>query len=606
MRLTVVVAAVALHAVLDLGKLPDGHSGEIGDGLVILLFQPEPDGVRAGLGEAGLVGAVCAVLGAGVGRSHALGGKIRRNRVRIAIVVAAVVADTVLNLQRGDCKHCTAQYGAVVFLFNFEPDGVCACIGERGQRFCVCAVPGGGVGHGDSLGGDLQTDGVRLAIVGNFVAGGGELNLRRDDYHRCGADDSFAILLLQLEPDSVFACVGEAGQRFCVSAVLGAGVGRGHALGGHAERNRMRVSVIHARVVADAVLDLLRGFDDAEAVADVCAIHFALAGDFHGVAARSAGCIPGAGVSIPEDDRPLLDPVVGQVKLHGLPGVGIAALQSGTDLIADVDLRDLHRHGALYGRVILLFKNVIDDVLADIGDAGVRSAVRAVIDGVAHADSLGDNVHRDGMRLAVVFYNEAVDAVVDLRFGDRHGRAALHVGVEGGGDQVAHGVASGHGERGVGAAVCAVHGIGVAHVAARCGDIDRDAMRLAIVCAAVAAGAVFDLRCTVQRIVPSGERGCIRRVRFNRCILRARKSRIADGGIRGSCTVPLRRIRFNRCVLRRRKALAVYGRSEAAGNGRTAFLGQYIQVEHGQELAQRQHDYTNPFESLFHNLILQS
>ena len=257
---------------------------------------------------------------------------------------------------------------------------------------------------------------------------------------------------------------------------------------------------------------------------------------------------------------------------------------------------------------MLPFDPVGNPVVARIGEFRIDDAVfstRGI--GIVHRRvRRGGDVYRDRVRLAVIEAVEVAGAVADFPLHDRHGRAALHVGVEGGGDQVAHGVASGHGERGVGAAVCAVHGIGVAHAAARCGDIDRDAMRLAIVCAAVAAGAVFDLRCTVQRIVPSGERGCIRRVRFNRCILRARKSRIADGGIRGCSAVPLRRIRFNRCVLRRRKALAVYGRSEAAGNGRTAFLGQYIQVEHGQELAQRQHDYANPFESLFHNLILQS
>ena len=314
----------------------------------------------------------------------------------------------------------------------------------------------------------------------------------------------------------------------------------------------MRRAVIHVVVSACRVFDLRQGFDDAEAVADVCAVHFALAGDFHDVAARSAGGIPRAAVAVPVDDRPLLDFIVGQVKVHGISGVGKAGGKSGPDLIADVDLRDLHGHGALFACVVLLFEDVIDHILADIGDAGVHSAVCAVIDGVAHADPLGGNVQLDEMRPTVVLDDEAVDAVVNRPFGDRHGRAALHVGVGGGGDQVADGVGAGHGEGGVVCAVCAAHGIGVAHAATRRGDIDRDGMRRAVVCAAVAAGAVFDLRSAVQRIVRTGERGSIRRVSFNRRILR-----------------------------------------------------QHAQIQRGQKQAQRQYDRANASESLFHESFLR-
>ena len=292
MRLTVIVAAVVLHVVLDLGKLPDGDAGGAGDGIIVFLLQTEPHSIGSGRGEAGQRCGVCTALRGGIGRGHALGGNAQRNGVRLTVVVAAVVLHAVRNRQRGDCKHCIGEYAAVVFLFNFEPDGIFAHLGEGGEFRAECAIVGCGVGNDCALGGDFQPDGVRLAIVGHLVADGGEINHRRNDCHICGADDSFAILLLQPEPDGVFACVGEAGQRFCVSAVLGAGVGRAHARGGHAQINRVRLTVIHVVVFARRVLDLFENLllkDGEVVVPNIHDVIAAVADDFYAVGARHTG-----------------------------------------------------------------------------------------------------------------------------------------------------------------------------------------------------------------------------------------------------------------------------------------------------------------------------
>ena len=292
MRFAVVIAGVVADHVLDLAQFHDGHAGGIHDGFAVLLLQLEPDGVRTRLGEAGQSSAVCTVLRGRIGRGHALGGNAQRNGVRLTVVVAGVVAGAVCNRLRGDCKHCISEYAAVVFLFNFEPDGIFAHLGEGGEFRAECAIVGCGVGNDCALGGDFQPDGVRLAIVGHLVADGGEINHRRNDCHLCGADDSFAILLLQPEPDGVFACVGEAGQRFCVSAVLGAGVGRAHARGGHAQINRVRLTVIHVVVFARRVLDLFENLllkDGEVVVPNIHDVIAAVADDFYAVGARHTG-----------------------------------------------------------------------------------------------------------------------------------------------------------------------------------------------------------------------------------------------------------------------------------------------------------------------------
>ena len=291
-RFAVVIAGVVADHVLDLAQFHDGHAGGIHDGFAVLLLQLEPDGVRTRLGEAGQSSAVCTVLRGRIGRGHALGGNAQRNGVRLTVVVAGVVAGAVCNRLRGDCKHCISEYAAVVFLFNFEPDGIFAHLGEGGEFRAECAIVGCGVGNDCALGGDFQPDGVRLAIVGHLVADGGEINHRRNDCHLCGADDSFAILLLQPEPDGVFACVGEAGQRFCVSAVLGAGVGRAHARGGHAQINRVRLTVIHVVVFARRVLDLFENLllkDGEVVVPNIHDVIAAVADDFYAVGARHTG-----------------------------------------------------------------------------------------------------------------------------------------------------------------------------------------------------------------------------------------------------------------------------------------------------------------------------
>ena len=65
----------------------------------------------------------------------------------LAVVYALVVADGIMDLTRLDGYGLRVQYARVVVLFNFEPDGIRAGVGEAGHRVGICSVPGGGVGH---------------------------------------------------------------------------------------------------------------------------------------------------------------------------------------------------------------------------------------------------------------------------------------------------------------------------------------------------------------------------------------------------------------------------------------------------------------------------
>ena len=339
MRLTVIVAIVALYAVVDLCQLHDGHAGGAGDGRAVFLLQPEPDGIFAGLGEAGLCGGVRAALGGGKGRGYALGGNVQRNGVRFAVIVAI-----------------EALHGVV----------------------------------------DLR---------------------QLHDGHAGGAHDGFIALLLQPEPDSIFAGLGEAGLCGGVRAVLGGGEGRGYALGGDVQHNRVRLTIVVAAVAADGILDDREGlrFDDGEAVADRCAIVAALAADGSGVAARRAGCALQTEIALTVFNRPVLNLVGRKIELHRCSGAGEAARKRGFDIIADVNRMDFRGYRAFFGFVALLFKLVVNNVHTGFGERGVCFAVRPFIRcGVADRHALRADSQRDRMGLAVVINVKALDAVFDF------------------------------------------------------------------------------------------------------------------------------------------------------------------------------------------------
>ena len=415
----VVVAGVVLHAVLDLAQLHDGHGGEVHDGFITRLLQLEPDGVRTRLGEAGQSSAVCAVLGGRVGHGYALGGNVQRDGVRFAVVIAIVALHGVVDLcQLHDGHAGGAHDGFIALLLQPEPDSIFSGLGEAGLCGGVRAVLGGRVGRGCTLGGDVQRNGVRFAVIVAIEALHGVVDLcQLHDGHAGGAHDGFIALLLQPEPDGVFAGIGEAGLCGGVRAVLGGGESRGYALGGNVQRNRVRLTIVVAAVAADGILDDREGlrFDDGEAVADRCAIVAALAADGSGVAARHAGCALQTEIALIVFNRPLLNLVGGKIELHRCSGAGEAARKRGFDIVADVNRMDLHGYRAFFGFVALLFKPVVNNVHTGFGERGVCFAVRPFIGcGVAHAHAIRADSQRDRMGLAVVINVKALDAVFDF------------------------------------------------------------------------------------------------------------------------------------------------------------------------------------------------
>ena len=415
MRFAVIVAIEALHGVVDLRQLHDGHAGGAGDGFIALLLQPEPDGIFAGLGEAGLCGAVRAVLGGGECRGYALGGNVQRNGVRFAVIVAIVALHGVVDLcQLHDGHAGRIHDGFAILLLQLEPDGVRTRFGEAGQSSAVCAVLGGRIGYAHALGGN-ETNRMRFAVVIAGVAADRVLDLAQfHDGHAGGIHDGFAILLLQPEPDGIRTRLGEAGQSSAVCAVLGGGEGRGYALGGNVQRDGVRFAVVIAGVAADSILDDLH-FNNGEAVADRCAIVAALAADGSGVAARHAGCALQTEIALIVFNRPLLNLVGGKIELHRCSGAGEAARKRGFDIVADVNRMDLHGYRAFFGFVALPFKPVVNNVHTGFGERGVCFAVRPFIRcGVADCYALRTDSQRDRMGLAVVINVKALDAVFDF------------------------------------------------------------------------------------------------------------------------------------------------------------------------------------------------
>ena len=260
---------------------------------------------------------------------------------------------------------------------------------------------------------------MRFAVIVAIVALHGVVDLcQLHDGHAGGAHDGFIAILLQPEPDGIFAGLGEAGLCGGVRAVLGGGEGRGYALGGDVQRNGVRFAVIVAAVAADGILDDREGlrFDDGEAVADRCAIVAALAADGSGVAARHAGCALQTEIALIVFNRPLLNLVGGKIELHRCSGAGEAARKRGFDIVADVNRMDLHGYRAFFGFVALPFKPVVNNVHTGFGERGVCFAVRPFIRcGVADCYALRTDSQRDRMGLAVVINVKALDAVFDFR-----------------------------------------------------------------------------------------------------------------------------------------------------------------------------------------------
>ena len=416
-RLAVVVAGVVLHGVEDRARLRDGYSGGVHDGLVALLLQLEPDGVRAYVGKAGHVGAVFAALGGGVGRAYACGGHVQQDAVHTAVAVDVVVLHAVIDLAQLQDGHAGGVHdGLVALLLQLEPDGVAVGFGVRGVLCAVCTVPGFGIGHGNALGGHAEGDGVRLAVVVAGVVVYAVLDLGQFcDGHGGGAGDGLVARLLQPEPDGVFAGVGEAGLIGGVRAVLGGGKGRSHALGGHAQINRVCLSVERARVIAGRVLDLLRG--DAVGMGDPCVVIRAAAVYGNGVAADIAG---GLGellaALVVVGERPGGNAGAAGGEAHGAAGEGVFVLFVEGHQPADVRPRDRHGRGARCGLVALAFELVVNRVPAGAGKRGLRFGVRAVGGcGVGHRDIRCGDVQRNRVLPAVVRAGVVSGGVLDYR-----------------------------------------------------------------------------------------------------------------------------------------------------------------------------------------------
>ena len=422
-RLAVVVAGVVLHGVEDRARLRDGYSGGVHDGLVALLLQLEPDGVRAYVGKAGHVGAVFAALGGGEGRGNALGDDVQRDGVGFAVVVAGVVLHAVLDLaQLHDGHGGEVHDGFITRLLQLEPDGVRTRLGEAGQSSAVCAVLGGRIGCGYALSGNVQRNGVRFAVVIAGVVADRVLDLAKfRDGHAGGIHDGFTILLLQLEPDGVRTRLGKAGQSSAVCAILGGRVGHAHALGGNVQRDGVRFAVVIAGVVADRVLDLAQfhdghagGIHDGFAVLllqlepDSIFAGLGEAGLCSGVRAVLGGG-KGRGYTLG-----------GDVQRNGVRFAVIVAIEA---LHGVVDLRQLldgHVGGAHDGFIALLLQPEPDGIFAGLGEARLCGGVRAVLGGgECRGYALGGNVQRNRVRLTIVVAAVAADGILDDREGLR-------------------------------------------------------------------------------------------------------------------------------------------------------------------------------------------
>ena len=205
--------------------------------------------------------------------------------MRRAVIVAGVALHAVLDIaQQHDSHAGGAHYGCVALLLQPEPDGVLARLSEAGLFGGVLAVLGGGVGHGNALGDDIQRNRMRYAVVRAEVVAGGVLDFLFDHFrlgYRDGSGAPLGHVQLLVEPvvDGVLAHLGELGERIAIRAALGGGVGRTDARRGYVKRDGVRVAVVRAGVVIGSELYAIvdDGFaDDGERVDEIYCIVYSI------------------------------------------------------------------------------------------------------------------------------------------------------------------------------------------------------------------------------------------------------------------------------------------------------------------------------------------
>ena len=132
-------------------------------------------------GRSGQLRAVLVVVGETPACNAVAGGAERYGLAGVGIGVLAVEGHLIAHVGLCDRDGRGALHSLVVGLFEPEVDGVGSGIGERGLRRAVCAILGGGVGHGNVRRGDGQVNAVCLAVILAGVAGGGVRKLPRND-----------------------------------------------------------------------------------------------------------------------------------------------------------------------------------------------------------------------------------------------------------------------------------------------------------------------------------------------------------------------------------------------------------------------------------------
>ena len=265
----------------------------------------------------------------------------------VGIDALPIEAHLIAHIHLADRNVSALYHRCVVFLLQLEPDGVLAGVGEVGQFGGVFAVLGGSVGHGNVLGGDIELDRVRFAVIDAIVATGTMADPQRLDLHGRGFHDG-RIRPLQLVPDGIAACVGECGRGFGERAVLRGGVAHRDVVRGDVQRNRVRLAVVVAAVALHAVYDRPHVGQNGKLMVEPCEAVGSLAVHVHAVFARKGG---GAGkciavfVVIGERPRYVVD-AVSDIEF-GCEGYGRAAQyacrKSGHIRMADI--MSLNRHG---------------------------------------------------------------------------------------------------------------------------------------------------------------------------------------------------------------------------------------------------------------------
>ena len=330
------------------------------------------------------------------------------------IAVLPVEGHLVAHVRLRDGHGRGVLHSPAALSFEPEPDRVFAGVFKHGQRSGISVVCGGGVSCADPLREDVQRDRVFIGVVHAGITADRVLDCLRGDRHACRTGNGFAVRLLDPVPNGVLSGKGERGVLCGICIVCGGGVGHGCTLGGDIHCDCVRIAVVFARETTDGVLDFR--LNDAVGMRDLRGAVRALAGDFHGVAARRAGgCVELRTVLI-VGERPFINARAAGRKVHGAAGVGIAGLSVEGNLIAHICLYDGHGFATAYVPVVILLDDEPDGIFARIGECGIRCVVFAVQGGgVGHARALGDHIDRDGVRCAVVHAAVAAGTVIDLR-----------------------------------------------------------------------------------------------------------------------------------------------------------------------------------------------